>query len=106
MEILIYLTTAGRAPFKEWLDGLRDIPGRVAIQRRLDRASAGNLGDHRPCREGVWELRIDKGPGYRVYFGRTGETVVILLAGGDKRSQDPDIERAVRAWRDYRNRSK
>lgn len=105
MEVLIYRMASGRAPFKEWLDALGDVVGRVAIQRRLDRASAGNLGDHRPCREGVWELRIDKGPGYRVYFGRTGDAVVVLLAGGDKRSQDSDIERAIRAWHDYRDRS-
>ncbi len=105
VDILIYQTVSGRVPFKEWLDGLGDFPGRLAVQRRLDRIAAGNLGDHMPCRDGVWELRVDRGPGYRVYFGRASGTVVILLAGGDKRSQDSDISRAVRFWHDYKDRS-
>ena len=64
--------------------------GRIIIQRRIDRVANGNFGDHRFCRDGVWELRIDYGPGYRVYYARAGETVVLLLCGGSKRSQSAD----------------
>ncbi len=103
MDILIYRTSSGRVPFKEWLDGLGDLAGRTAIQRRLVRAAGGNLGDHQACRGGIWELRVDQGPGYRVYFGRAGNAVIVLLAGGTKASQNRDIERAIHAWRDYRN---
>lgn len=67
--------------------------------------AAGNFGDCKPCREGVWELREDFGPGYRVYCARSGKTVVLLLCGGDKRKQDADISRAVEYWKDYQRRN-
>lgn len=78
--------------------------GRIIIQRRIDRVANGNFGDHRFCRDGVWELRIDYGPGYRVYYARTGETVVLLLCGGSKRSQSADLKEAAHYWADYHRR--
>ncbi|OIP66089.1 MAG: addiction module antitoxin RelB [Nitrospirae bacterium CG17_big_fil_post_rev_8_21_14_2_50_50_9] len=86
--------------FAQWLDGLRDIHARARVQVRVERLAAGNPGDVRPVGEGVSELRIDYGPGYRVYFTRRGRTVIILLAGGDKRTQAADIKTALRLARD------
>lgn len=85
--------------FGRWLDGLRDIRARARIQVRLERLASGHVGDARPVGEGVSELRIDYGPGYRVYFTRRGSAVVILLAGGDKRTQTANIKTAVRLAR-------
>ena len=86
--------------FARWLDGLRDLRARARIQARLDRLAEGNPGDVKPVGEGVSELRIDYGPGYRVYFKARGRTVVILLAGGDKRTQSQDVKIALRLARD------
>ncbi len=80
--------------YAQWLDDLRDIRARARVQARVDRLAAGNPGDVKPVGEGVSEMRIDYGPGYRVYFTRRGNEVVILLAGGDKSSQDADIKTA------------
>jgi putative addiction module killer protein len=104
MEIRHYLTGAGRDPYQNWLDRLKDLRARVAIQRRVDRIADGHFGDHRPCRDGVWELRVDLGPGYRVYYARAGRTIVVLLCGGDKRGQAADIDTAVKYWTDYQRR--
>ncbi|MBI1965215.1 MAG: type II toxin-antitoxin system RelE/ParE family toxin [Betaproteobacteria bacterium] len=104
MGILHYLTAAGRDLYQDWLDGLRDMRARVAVQRRVDRLAAGNFGDHEFCRDGVWELRIDIGAGYRVYYARAGRAIVLLLCAGDKRSQQADIKRAVECWKDYQRR--
>ena len=104
MQILHYLTAEGRDLFQDWLDGLRDMRACIAILRRVDRVTRGNFGDHRFCREGVWELRIDVGVGYRVYYAQAGQTVVLLLCGGKKRTQDADIARAVACWQDYQRR--
>lgn len=81
--------------FDDWFAGLRDIRARVRIQARIDRAELGNFGDAEPVGEGVSEMRIHYGPGYRVYFTQRGMEVVILLAGGDKASQSRDIKRAL-----------
>ena len=80
----------------KWLDSLRDVHARARVLVRVERLAAGNPGDVRPVGEGVSELRIDYGPGYRVYFKKQGRTIVILLAGGDKRTQSRDIETALR----------
>jgi len=104
MEIRHYLTTSGRDPYQEWVDKLKDLTGRIAIQRRVDRVAEGNFGDHKPLQEGVHELRIDMGPGYRVYYAMESATIVLLLCGGIKRTQDADIKRATRYWRDYQQR--
>ena len=85
--------------YAKWLDSLRDVRARARILVRVERLTAGNPGDVRPVGEGVSELRIDYGPGYRVYFKRQGRTVVILLAGGDKRTQDRDVRTALRLAR-------
>ena len=85
--------------FARWLDGLRDVRARARVQVRIERLAADNPGDVRPVGEGVSELRIDYGPGYRVYFKRVGREIVILLAGGDKRTQPADIRTALRLAR-------
>ena len=85
--------------FAQWLDGLRDVRARARVQVRVERLAAGNPGDVEPVGEGVSELRIDYGPGYRVYFKKHGREVVILLAGGDKRTQSADIKTALRLAR-------
>jgi putative addiction module killer protein len=81
--------------FAIWLDGLRDIRARARIQARIERLASGNPGDVRPVGQGVSELRIDYGPGYRVYYKQHGQAVLFLLAGGDKRTQAKDIEVAL-----------
>lgn len=85
--------------FAEWIDTLRDIQGRARVQARIERLAAGNPGDVEPVGEGVSELRINYGPGYRVYFKRRGRELIILLAGGDKSTQARDIKAALRLAR-------
>src|ERR1019366_4690310 len=85
--------------FAQWLDDLRDLQARARVQVRIERLAAGNAGDVEPVGEGVSELRIDYGPGYRVYFKKHGRDVVVLLAGGDKRTQSADIKTALRLAR-------
>lgn len=103
-EIQNYLTAEGRSPYEQWLDSLRDTRARDRIDNRLRRIQLGNLGDYRSVGEGVFELRIDYGPGYRVYFGQLGTTIVLLLCGGDKSTQAQDIRKAQEYWRDYERR--
>lgn len=89
--------------FERWLLGLKDRTARIRVLVRIDRLADGNPGDFKPLRDGISELRIDHGPGYRVYFTRRGPLVIVLLVGGDKRAQDADIERAIamaRSWKD------
>jgi putative addiction module killer protein len=85
--------------FVKWLDGLRDIKARSRVLVRIERLAAGNPGDVKPVGEGISELRIDYGPGYRVYFVKRGQAVIILLAGGDKSTQAKDIRTAIRLAR-------
>lgn len=85
--------------FANWLDSLRDVRARARVQVKIERLAAGNPGDVQPVGEGVSELRIDYGPGYRVYFKKIKSEVLILLAGGDKRTQDADIKTALRLAR-------
>ena len=85
--------------YARWLDGLRDIHARARVQVRVERLAAGNPGDVRPVGEGVSEMRIDYGPGYRVYYTHHGREVLILLAGGDKRTQVTDVKIALRLAR-------
>jgi putative addiction module killer protein len=88
MSYLIQQTEA----FAAWHEGLRDLRAKIAIARRIDRVAAGNLGDVKALGGGLLELRVDVGPGYRLYFTMRGGVLVILLAGGDKRTQDGDIK--------------
>ena len=103
-ELRVFVTGDGKEPFNEWLSSLRDVKARAKIRVRLDRVSLGNLGDCHGVGEGVQELRVDYGPGYRVYFGQDGAMIVLLLCGGDKSTQTKDIETAKRYWSDYRRR--
>lgn len=86
IELREYITEDGRNPFREWLEGLRDREARARIRVRLNRIRLGNFGDVKSVGRGVHELRLSHGPGYRIYFGRREEMVVILLQGGDKAS--------------------
>lgn len=99
--IVIYETSDGKMPFLEWLNGLKDAKARATIRARLDRVRLGNLGDVKSIGDGLHELRIDFGPGYRVYFGQDRLVLVILFCGGDKRSQSKDIGKAKILWREY-----
>lgn len=103
-EIQRYVTPNGRIPFTEWFYSLRDTKAQARITARLQRVEVGNLGDYRSVGEGVCELRIDYGPGYRIYFGQIGLTIVLLLCGGDKSTQEQDIRRAIEYWTDYRSK--
>lgn len=103
-EIQDYLTPEGRDPFKDWLASLSDRMARARILARVQRMAAGNFGDCKPLACGVWELRIDHGPGYRAYYARAGERLILLLVGGDKRKQQADIETALGYWKDWQRR--
>lgn len=103
-ELRIYTNAEGSTPFEEWLNALKDIEGRARIRARLARVQAGNLGDCKPLRNGVQELRIDHGPGYRVYLSRQGPVVVLLLCGSDKRRQSVVVEKAIEYLRDWKRR--
>ena len=94
-------TEAGRSPFAEWFDAL-DAVTAARVDRYIRRLEAGNFGAAKTLREGVFELRLDFGPGYRVYFGRDGQTVIVLLGGGSKRRQDADIAAALERWKRYK----
>ena len=103
-EIQNYVKADNTSPFEEWYNSLRDNKAKNRIQLRLDRILEGNLGDYRSVGEGVFELRIDYGPGYRVYFGQIGAIIVFLLCGGDKSTQNRDIRTAKEYWADYEKR--
>jgi putative addiction module killer protein len=104
-EIRHYVDDNGHDLFAEWREQLRDVMARIAIDRRIMRMELGNFGDHKALREGVWELRIDVGPGYRIYYAQAGLTIVLLLCGGDKRNQDADIDRACANWREKKKKN-
>ena len=104
-QIEHYLTAGDhRDLYLDWLQRLRDRQTKVAVIRRVTRLESGNFGDHKFCRVGVWELRIDVGPGWRVYYALAGRRVVLLLCGGDKRAQEADIAKAVNCWQDWQRR--
>ncbi|MTJ07528.1 MULTISPECIES: type II toxin-antitoxin system RelE/ParE family toxin [unclassified Anabaena] len=103
-EIQKYLKVDGTNPFDNWFDFLRDRRAKAKIRARLDRVEDGNLGDCKSVGEGVFELRIDYGPGYRIYFGQEGSKIILLLCGGDKNTQIQDIRKAKEYWEDYRSR--
>lgn len=105
MEIRRYVTESGQDVFGDWLASLADRRAAAKVAVRIDRLAAGNFGDCKHLRNGVRELRIDYGPGYRIYYAMIGRTCVLLLCGGDKRRQAADIDRAVDYWRDYQQRA-
>lgn len=101
-QLALYRRKDGREPYTEWLESISDTKTQDRIENRVDRMTLGNFGDHRGVGEGVLELRLHFGAGYRVYFAKDGDTIVVLLLGGDKSSQDKDIARAKEYWNDYR----
>ena len=105
-DVQIYQTEDEDKPFQEWLEDLKDKEGVAAIDAKIAKVRKGNLGDCASFGEGVSEFRVDCGPGYRVYFGRVGVKIVILLCGGDKSTQDADIQKAKGYWKDYKERNK
>ena len=106
MEVIRYAKYDGFEPFTEWLSSLRDLQAKISIRRRIDRLAAGNPGSTRSLRDGVSEIKIDLGPGYRVYYAHHGQTIVVLLCGGAKGTQDADIAKAVSYWDDWKNRNR
>lgn len=101
--VIFYRNAAGTEPFSDWLNRLRDSVARRRILTRLRRLEQGNYGDFKAIGSGVNELRFFFGAGYRVYFGEDGDTLVVLLCGGDKSSQRRDIEQAQAYWQEYKN---
>jgi putative addiction module killer protein len=104
IEILRYQRNDGREAFSDWLNGLRNKVAQARIRIRLRQVQAGNFGDCEPVGEGIIELRVHVGAGYRVYCGRHGKTIVLLLCGGDKGSQVADIKRAKGLWSEWKRR--
>ena len=103
-QIRFYQTKSGKIPYKEWFDGLKDPKVRHRIRARLDRVQLGNLGDHKGLSDGVSELRFAFGSGYRIYFAEQDDYFIILLCGGDKSSQEKDIDTAKQYWNDLQER--
>ena len=99
---VIHYEENGRDIYQDWIDSLRDAQGKAIILRRVNRLREGSFGSHRFCRDGVWELVVDTGPGYRVYYSKVGNTVLLLLCAGSKRTQDRDIDRAVAYLKNYK----
>lgn len=104
IEIFRYQRANGEEPFTEWLQSVRDKVAQARIRIRLRQVEAGNMGDCEPVGEGVTELRVHVGAGYRVYCGQHGKTMVVLLCGGNKGSQAADIKRAKAYWTDWKRR--
>jgi putative addiction module killer protein len=104
IEIRHYVSRAGRDIYDEWLTSLGDRRTQAKITERINRIAGGNFGDCKPLGQGLWELRIDWGPGYRVYYAVVGRELVLLVSGGDKRRQSADIELAMNYLTDYRAR--
>ena len=102
--IKTYKTETGKRPFREWLNNLRDIQAKATIETRLDRVIDGNFGQCEPVGNGVFELKVNFGPGYRVYFGKVGHQIILLLCAGSKRTQDKDIKLAKIFFEDYKRR--
>lgn len=102
--IRTYVTSQDKEPFNEWLLDIKDLTVRARIRRRVDRFEQGNFGDYKSVGEGVYEARLHFGAGYRVYFGIEAGVVVILLCGGDKRTQSKDIKKAKAYWADLKDR--
>jgi putative addiction module killer protein len=106
MEIRIYSDRQAIQPLIVWLEALKDLRAKAQIQAQMGRVAAGNFGDCKPLRDGVQELRIDYGPGYRVYLSRQGPILVLLLCGGGKTNQSREIERAIEYLNDWKERGK
>lgn len=99
-----YRTKQGKEPFIDWLESLKDRVGRATITNRLNRVVHGNYGDCEPVGDGIYELKVHPGPGYRVYFSEQNETILLLLLAGSKRTQAKDIKKAKQFWAEFRER--
>lgn len=104
LEVRTYLTPNNEEPYKIWLDKLSDRNAAARILVRVERMAKGNYGDIKPLGDGVWEARIDWGPGYRLYYAQAGLKIILLLVGGDKRKQAADIQQAKSYWADWQIR--
>lgn len=103
-SIEIYQLPNGTVPFTEWFNSIRDTKTSNRIQARLDSVEVGTLGEYGFVGDGVWELKLDFGPGYRIYYGQVDNTIILLLCGGDKSSQNRDIKRAKDYWVEFKER--
>lgn len=106
INIRLYQDTSGHAPFRAWLNSLKDLQAKSKVNIQITRLRLGNPAKAKSVGEGVLELKIDFGPGYRVYYGQDGEHMVLLLLGGDKSTQSTDITKAKEYWADYKSRKK
>jgi putative addiction module killer protein len=104
-EIRHFISADGKDEYLTWWKKLKDVKARIAIDRRINRIEQGNFGDHKFCRDGVWELRVDVGAGHRVYYAIADGKIILLLCGGDKRGQNADIASAVMCWKDWQRRN-
>ena len=103
-DLIHYADSDGKDHFGRWLESLSDVQAQARVSARLIRLHRGNFGDCRAVGEGVWEIRIDWGPGYRVYYAIAGKQAILLCEGGDKRTQATDIQRAIARWKDWQQR--
>ena len=102
--ITIYAAEDGKEPFREWLESLKDSDTQALVFQRLQRIKLGNFGDCKPIEDGLWEFRIHHKSGIRIYYARVGKRLVLIIGGGDKRSQPRDITKAKKYLEDYRRR--
>lgn len=103
--VVLYANKSGREPFSEWFTSLKDKTVRARIQNRISRLELGLLGDCEPISEGIFELRFFFGPGFRVYFADFDNTTLLLLGGGDKKTQSKDIEKAKKHWKEFQEKN-
>ena len=104
LELIHYCDADGRDLFAHWLDSISDMQARARVAARLVRLQNANFGDCKPLGDGVWEIRIEWGAGYRVYFALAGKQAILLCEGGDKRTQSADIKRAKQRWKSWQQR--
>jgi putative addiction module killer protein len=104
LEIIIYQTSSGHKPFSKWFEALKDTKAKSLILNKLDRVKQGNFGDTKPISNGVRELRLHISPGYRIYYAKEGNKIILLLCGGTKSKQQNDIAKAIRYLSDFKIR--
>jgi putative addiction module killer protein len=106
IQIEVYETLNGKRPFEEWVKDIRELHTRAKILTRIDRLKLGNFGDCKSLQDGICELRIHYGPGIRIYYGKIGNKLILLLCGGEKSSQEKDIAKAKEYFKDFQERGK